>query len=293
MRGHTVIATSRQKMRLEQGLVKELLAWPNFDIRFRVPLASEDAEGIDALVNLASPASLSEHHANPIGTIQANLQITETLLSLAEATGKPLIQISSGEIYGEPEGEPIREDFFGKVRHLGTRAAYVESKRMTETLVDAYGSQRGVDGRIVRLFSTFGPGIPIGNGRVVSNFVRQALSNKPLQIFGRGNSTRTYCFVSDAVEAISKVIERESWEVGPINIGSDEAVTLEALATTVIEETGSSSTITHTSEDASNDSFLVPDIGLAKRELHWSPVVNLQTGIALTAQFMARELRQN
>lgn len=244
---------------------------------------------VDAIINLACPASPFHYQKNPVATIKASVLGVINMLELAKKQKIPLLQASTSEIYGDPLIAPQVETYWGNVNPIGFRSCYDEGKRVAETLMFDYWRQFGVQIKVARIFNTYGPNMHLNDGRVVSNFISQALSNKPITIYGDGSQTRSFCFVSDTVEALVKIVNTTGSVVGPINIGNPDEITIENLATRVVSLTKSKSKIIKTILPPDDPKQRKPDISYALKTLNWKPKVGLDEGLAKTiSEFKTR-----
>jgi len=244
---------------------------------------------VDAIINLACPASPFHYQKNPVATIKASVLGVINMLELAKKQKIPLLQASTSEIYGDPLIAPQVETYWGNVNPIGFRSCYDEGKRVAETLMFDYWRQFGVQIKVARIFNTYGPNMHLNDGRVVSNFVFQALSNEPITIYGDGSQTRSFCFVSDTVEALVKIIETTESVVGPINIGNPEEITIENLATKVVSLTKSKSKVIKTTLPPDDPKQRKPDINCALKTINWTPKVGLDEGLEKTiSEFKTR-----
>tara|TARA_B100000902_G_C27089493_1_gene803084 strand:- start:244 stop:900 length:657 start_codon:yes stop_codon:yes gene_type:complete len=207
------------------------------------------------------------------------------MLGLAKRLNVPILQASTSEVYGDPEIHPQPENYWGRVNPIGLRACYDESKRVAETLFFDYHRQHGVEIRVARIFNTYGPRMAADDGRVVSNFIVQALRGEPLTLYGDGSQTRSFCYVDDLVSGLVALGENSSGETGPINIGNPEEFTMLELASMVKEITGSSSPLKHLELPADDPRQRRPDIQIAQRVLGWEPKVSLEHGLTKTVAF--------
>jgi dTDP-glucose 4,6-dehydratase len=237
---------------------------------------------VDAVCNLASPASPPQYLALPLETLAVGSDGTRHLLELAEGSGARFLQASTSEVYGDPEVHPQREDYWGNVNPVGPRSVYDESKRFGEALTMAHHRALGTDVGIARIFNTYGPRLAPGDGRVVSNFIVQALDKEPLTVYGDGSQTRSLCYVDDLVAGLLALLD--SHETGPVNLGNPAELTVLELAKRVLEATGSTSDIVHRDLPTDDPSRRRPDIALAASLLGWSPTVPLETGLARTIE---------
>jgi UDP-glucuronate decarboxylase len=242
----------------------------------------------DTVYHLACPASPVHYQHNPVKTIKTNVLGTINMLGLAKRIGARFLLASTSEVYGDPLVHPQVETYWGNVNPIGPRACYDEGKRVAETLTVNYREQNGVDARIIRIFNTYGPRMLFDDGRVVSNFIVQALTGEPITIYGRGDQTRSFCFVDDLVRGIVLAMQRDGF-TGPVNLGNPNEMTISELAKLVIELTGSTSTLEYAPLPKDDPIRRKPDIGIAERELAWRPTVELKVGLARTiADFEAR-----
>ena len=240
---------------------------------------------IDAVCNLASPASPPAYLAHPLETLAAGSEGTRRLLELARAHGARFVMASTSEIYGDPAVHPQVESYRGNVDPTGPRSVYDEAKRFSESLTMAMHRTYGVDVGIARIFNTYGPRLAPGDGRVVSNFISQALRGEPLTIYGDGSQTRSLCYVDDEVAGLVALLD--STVTGPINIGSPDERSVAELASLVLEVTGSSSPIVHLPLPVDDPTRRCPDITLAVSELGWKPTTDLREGLAATVEYLA------
>jgi nucleoside-diphosphate-sugar epimerase len=244
-----------------------------------------DASAVDAVWNLASPASPPEYLARPFDTLAVGSEGTRRLLELAREAGARFLMASTSEIYGDPEVHPQVESYRGNVDPTGPRSVYDEAKRFSESLTMAMHRTYGVDVGIVRIFNTYGPRLSAGDGRVVSNFIVQALQGVPLTVYGDGSQTRSLCFVDDEIRGL--VALTDSSLVGPVNIGNPVERTILELAHLVLEISGSESALAFEPLPTDDPTRRCPDIALARRELAWEPRVGIREGIERTIEYFA------
>jgi UDP-glucuronate decarboxylase len=240
---------------------------------------------VDAILNFACPASPVNYQKDPVRTIETNFLGMINLLHLANETGARIIQASTSEIYGDPTQSPQKESYWGNVNPIGIRSCYDEGKRAAETLCFDYRRQYDLDTRVIRIFNTYGPNMAIGDGRVVSNFIVQALRNEPINIYGDGKQTRSFCYVSDLVEGIYKLLQLDKNPDTPINLGNPNEFTILELAKVVIEITKSKSEIVNNPLPLDDPKQRCPDISIAKSTLNWKPTIELREGIEKTAAY--------
>ena len=247
-----------------------------------MPLALED-EKIDQIYNLACPASPVHYQSNAIRTIKANTIGVINMLGIAKKYKARILQASTSEVYGDPLEHPQKETYRGNVNTLGPRACYDEGKRVAETLFMDYHRTYKIPIRIARIFNTYGPSMDKNDGRVVSNFIMQALTDEPITIYGSGNQTRSFCYVEDLVEALYRFMESDF--TGPINLGNPGEFTIEDLAKKILKMTKSKSKIIYRELPQDDPCKRKPDITLAKSKLNWGPKINLDEGIKKTIDY--------
>ena len=243
---------------------------------------------VDRIYNLACPASPVHYQYNPVKTTKTSVMGTINMLGLAKRVRARILQASTSEVYGDPEVHPQTEAYWGNVNPIGLRSCYDEGKRVAETLMMDYHRQNGVDIRIVRIFNTYGPRMAVNDGRVVSNFVVQALRNDDLTVYGAGEQTRSFCFIDDLVEGLVRMMECDSF-IGPVNLGNPVETPIIEFARRIVELTGSRSEIVYRPLPADDPKQRQPDISLARQKLGWEPRVPLEEGLRRTiADFAAR-----
>lgn len=236
----------------------------------------------DEIYNLACPASPVHYQFDPVQTTKTSVHGAINMLGLAKRVKARILQASTSEIYGDPEQHPQKEEYWGHVNTIGPRACYDEGKRCAETLFFDYHRQFDLDIKVVRIFNTYGPRMHPNDGRVVSNFILQALNNEPITIYGDGSQTRSFCFVSDMVEAFIRMMGSADEFTGPVNLGNPGEYTIKELAEKTVEMTGSSSQLIFKDLPVDDPKQRCPDISLAKSILDWEPAINLETGLAET-----------
>ncbi|MES2528792.1 MAG: UDP-glucuronic acid decarboxylase family protein [Bdellovibrionota bacterium] len=242
-------------------------------------------EKADWIFNLASPASPVNYQNQPILTTKTNILGAINMLDLAVATGARIFQASTSEVYGSPSIHPQKESYWGNVNPIGPRSCYDEGKRCAESLFFDYLREHKVDIRVGRIFNTFGPRMQPDDGRVVSNFIVQALAGKDLTIYGSGNQTRSFCYVTDMVEAIVAYMSVDSPMPGPVNLGNPGELNISALAALIIKLTGSSSQLVFKDLPQDDPIQRQPDISLAIKSFNWKPVVQMETGLKKTIEY--------
>jgi UDP-glucuronate decarboxylase len=244
---------------------------------------------VDQIYNLACPASPVWYQKDPIDTIQTCVLGAINMLKLAHKTGASVLQASTSEVYGDPLTSPQSEMYWGNVNPLGIRSCYDEGKRCAESLFINYYKEHRVDIKIARIFNTFGPNLSLNDGRVISNFIVQALTNQDLTVYGKGTQTRSFCFVSDTVRGL--ILLMNSKEIGPINIGNPREYTIFDIAKKIIELTGSLSKITQLPAIADDPKQRRPDITLAKSVLNWQPEINIDQGLIDTIDYFKEQIK--
>jgi len=247
---------------------------------------------VDWIFNLACPASPVHYQFNPIKTVKTSVMGAINCLGLAKRLKARVLQASTSEVYGDPEVHPQPESYRGNVNPIGLRACYDEGKRCAETLFFDYHRENGVDVRVVRIFNTYGPRMLADDGRVVSNFIVQALEGKDLTLYGDGEQTRSFCYVSDLIEAIVRAMTQED-AVGPINIGNPVEFTIRELAEQVIEKTGGKSRIVNKPLPEDDPQRRRPDIALAKKLMDWEPSISLDEGLDRTISYFREQAGQS
>ena len=240
---------------------------------------------VDEIYNLACPASPPHYQYNPIKTAKTSVVGTLNMLGLAKRTGAKFFQASTSEVYGDPKQHPQQESYWGNVNPIGIRSCYDEGKRMAETLCFDYHRTHNVQIKVVRIFNTYGPRMNPHDGRVVSNFIVQALENKSITIYGEGKQTRSFCYVDDMIDGFIKLMAADEATTGPINIGNPGEFTILELAQRVLELTGSKSQLVFKDLPADDPQQRKPDIALAKEHLGWEPNIQLEEGLKKTIAY--------
>ena len=239
----------------------------------------------DKIYNLACPASPPSYQYNPIKTIKTSIMGTINMLGLAKRCKARILQASTSEIYGDPQIHPQVEEYWGNVNPIGIRSCYDEGKRCAETLMMDYHRQNNVDIRIVRIFNTYGPKMSENDGRVVSNFIVQALQNKDITVYGDGSQTRSFCYVEDLINGLVKMQDNEDGFIGPVNLGNPCETTILQFAEMIIRLSNSNSKIIHKPLPSDDPCRRKPDITLAKEKLNWEPKINVEQGILKTIEY--------
>ena len=246
---------------------------------------------VDQIYNLACPASPIHYQFNPIKTVKTSVMGAINMLGLAKRIKAPMLQASTSEVYGDPHVHPQVESYWGNVNPIGIRSCYDEGKRCAETLCMDYHRQNGVKVKIIRIFNTYGPRMFMHDGRVVSNFVVQALQNEDITIYGDGSQTRSFQYVDDLINGMLKMMNTPDSFIGPVNLGNPCEFTIKQLAQTVIDMTGSRSKIVYKPLPADDPVQRKPDISLARKNLDWEPRIKLEEGLAKTIAYFENELR--
>jgi UDP-glucuronate decarboxylase len=266
-----------------------VLSHPNFQFVDWDVRKSFQAD-VDFILNFACPASPQHYQADPVKTIETNFLGAINLLHLSRETGAAFLQASTSEVYGDPTVSPQSESYWGNVNPIGIRSCYDEGKRAAETLCYDYRRQYRVDTRVISIFNTYGPNMAVGDGRVVSNFIVQALRGNPITLYGDGMQTRSFCFVDDLISGITSVMDLDTYPETPINLGSTYENSMVALAKLVIELTGSSSELIFLPLPLDDPKQRRPDISLARELLNWEPSTSLETGVTATIEHFKRIL---
>ncbi|TCJ40213.1 UDP-glucuronic acid decarboxylase family protein [Parafrankia sp. BMG5.11] len=248
---------------------------------------------VDEIWNLACPASPVHYQHDPVQTTKTSVHGAINVLGLAKRLGCRIFQASTSEVYGDPAVHPQTESYWGNVNPIGIRSCYDEGKRCAETLFFDYHRQHGLDIKVARIFNTYGPRMHPADGRVVSNFILQALRNEPITIYGEGEQTRSFCYVDDLITGFLALMESASGFPGPVNLGTPREFTVRQLAEMVIEQTGSRSELQFQPLPQDDPLQRKPDISLARDKLGWEPKVPLEEGLAKTIEFFQEVLRGN
>ncbi len=260
--------------------IAHLLGRPNFEL-IRHDIEDEIKLEVNRIYNLACPASPVHYQFNPIKTMKTSVIGTMNMLGLAKRTGARVLQASTSEVYGDPEEHPQKESYRGSVNITGIRSCYDEGKRASETLCFDYHREHGVEIRVIRIFNTYGPRMDIGDGRVVSNFIVQALKNEDITIYGDGSQTRSFCFVDDLVRGIMDFMNHADF-TGPMNLGNEGEFTVKELAEAVVRLTGSRSKIIYQPLPSDDPTRRRPDLTLARQKINYATKVPLEDGLRQT-----------
>lgn len=271
--------------------IRHLLGLPNFEL-VRHDITERYTAEVDQIYNLACPASPPHYQYNAIKTIRTSVLGVLNMLDLANYRMCPILQASTSEVYGDPQVHPQVESYWGNVNPIGVRSCYDEGKRCAETLMMDYHRQWGVKSRIIRIFNTYGPNMALNDGRVVSNFIIQALKNQDITIYGDGSQTRSFCYVDDLVEGMVRMMNNKNDFVGPVNLGNPSERTIMDFAKLIIELTNSKSKIVYQPLPGDDPTQRKPDITLAKKQLNWEPRVDIRQGLAKTIAYFDKKLGQ-
>ena len=286
--GHSVICLDNLYTgsldNLDKIAISPRLTFINSDIEDHI-----DDLKVDKIYNLACPASPKHYQLNPVKTIRTSVIGTANMLELAKINNAKILQASTSEIYGDPLEHPQNEKYWGNVNPIGIRSCYDEGKRCAETLMMDYHRQFGIDTKIVRIFNTYGPNMQPDDGRVISNFIVQALKNDDITIYGDGSQTRSFCYVSDLVFGLIRMMDSDD-STGPINLGNPNEITILELANKIIKATNSKSQIIFKPLPFDDPTRRKPDISRAKERLNWEPITNLDNGLDMTIKYFKNKL---
>jgi UDP-glucuronate decarboxylase len=271
-----------------KGNIRHLIGRERFELLQHDILQPIDVNA-EIIINLASPASPVHYQADPVRTLKINTIGIFNLMEMAKKHHSVVLQASTSEVYGDPLVHPQREDYWGNVNPIGPRSCYDEGKRVAESILFAYHEREGIEIKIARIFNTYGPRMSEDDGRVVSNFIVQALKGDDLTIYGNGSQTRSFCYISDLIEGLIRLMKKENF-TGPVNLGNPEEISVIDLAKKIIELTGSSSKITFKPLPRDDPSRRRPDITLAMEMLGWKPTIDLETGLRKTIAYFKEHL---
>ena len=245
---------------------------------------------IDIIYNLACPASPIHYQADPVKTIQTNVIGSYNVLELARKYKAKIFQASTSEIYGDPKISPQNESYWGNVNPVGIRSCYDEGKRAAETLFFDYNRQYSLNIKVCRIFNTYGPNMALNDGRVISNFIIQALKNEDITIYGDGNQTRSFCYVDDLIEGIINLMDLEENFTGPMNLGTDNELSVNNIAKTIIDLSNSNSRIKYLDAVSDDPMQRKPDLALAYQKINWNPKIDINTGILETIKYFKEQI---
>jgi UDP-glucuronate decarboxylase len=268
--------------------IRDLMKHPGFEL-VRHDVVQPILLEVDKIYHLACPASPVHYQYNPVKTIKTNVIGTLHMLGLAKRVKARMLLASTSEVYGDPAEHPQKETYWGNVNPIGIRSCYDEGKRVAETFTMDYHRQNKVDVRIVRIFNTYGPRMLADDGRVVSNFIVQALKGENITVYGDGSQTRSFCYVDDLIDGMVRMMESENF-IGPVNIGNPEEYTILDFARKIIAMTGSKSKIAHKPLPSDDPTQRRPDITLANQKLGWQPNVSVDEGLKRTIEYFRKEL---
>ena len=290
-RGHSVVGLdnfySGEHSNLSKFESNDFFSFVDHDVTKPIHLE------VDYIFNLACPASPVSYQRDPVATVKTSVLGAINLLELARTLNCPILQASTSEIYGDPHISPQSESYLGNVNPIGIRACYDEGKRVAETLFFDYFRQYKVQIQVVRIFNTYGPNMRVDDGRVVSNFIVQALRNDPITIYGEGSQTRSFCYVSDLVTGLIKMFDKSDSVRGPLNLGNPNEFAMLDLAKKVIDLTGSRSELVFLELPSDDPKQRRPDITLANSSLNWSPIVELDEGLTKTIGYFREVLSKS
>lgn len=289
MAGHEVVCLDNFQTGAKDN-IRHLLGKPNFELTRHdvgLPIYIE----VDKIFNMACPASPIHYQNDPVATVKTSVLGAINMLGLAKRCKARILQASTSEVYGDPLEHPQTEGYLGNVNPIGPRACYDEGKRCAETLFFDYHRQHKVDIRVVRIFNTYGPRMHPRDGRVVSNFIVQALAGEPITLYGDGSQSRSFCYVDDLVEGLLRMMNHDT-EIGPVNMGNPAEFTIRELAEMVLRFTDSKSRIEYRPLPSDDPRQRQPDISRAKKQLDWSPKVGLEDGLKETIAYFKRLLSE-
>ncbi len=286
--GHEVICIDNYFTGSKQNIL-HLVGNPYFEL-IRHDITMPFFIEVDEIYNLACPASPIHYQVNPIKTIKTSVSGSINMLGLAKRIGAKILQASTSEVYGDPDVHPQTEDYWGNVNPIGSRACYDEGKRCAEALFVNYKKQNNVRIKIARIFNTYGPRMDPQDGRVVSNFIMQALRGDDITIYGTGQQSRSFCYVDDMIEGLIRLMDTEDSFTGPVNLGNPNEMSMLELASLVNELTHSDSGISHRELPEDDPMQRQPDISMAKKELNWEPLTPVREGLQKTIEYF-RELQ--
>lgn len=272
--------------------IEDLLDNSRFEL-VRHDITNEYYAEVDRIYNMACPASPPHYQFDPLKTLKTSVLGIINMLELAKRCNATILQASTSEVYGDPHVHPQVETYWGNVNPVGIRSCYDEGKRCAETFMTDYHRQKNVDTRIIRIFNTYGPNMDPNDGRVVSNFIVQALQGHDITIYGDGSQTRSFCYVSDLVDGIVRMMDNPQKFTGPVNLGNPSERTILEFAKLIIDMTGSKSKIVYKPLPGDDPTQRKPDISLAKKELGWEPKVDIKEGIQKTIEYFDKKLKEN
>ena len=287
--GHNVICLDNFYSS-EKDNIFSLIDNPNFSFIEEDVCNSKITLNIDQIYNLACPASPIHYQSDPVKTVKTNVMGSLNMLELAKKNNAKIFQASTSEVYGDPKINPQSEIYWGNVNPIGIRSCYDEGKRCAETLFFDYHRQYKINIKVCRIFNTYGPRMHKNDGRVISNFIIQALNNKPITIYGQGLQTRSFCYVDDLIDGLIRFMNTDNGITGPVNLGSDQEISIKDLAVKIIELTHSKSELKFLKSVADDPMQRKPDLSLAKKVIDWRFNVELDKGIKSTIKFFREKL---
>lgn len=276
-----------------QSNIDSLKSNPNFLFLEQDVCQLKINDKVDYIYNLACPASPVHYQFDPVKTIQTNILGSINVLEVAKKNKAKVLQASTSEVYGDPSISPQKEDYWGNVNPIGIRSCYDEGKRAAETLFFDYYRQYEVSIKVCRIFNTYGPYMAQNDGRVISNFIIQALNNQDLSIYGSGAQTRSFCYVDDLIDGLIKIMNTEDSFTGPINLGNDLELSIKDIAEKIIRLSNSQSSINYIDPVSDDPMQRKPDLGLAKKVINWNPKTDLNQGLNLTIDYFRNILKNN
>lgn len=289
-KGHDVICVDNFFTGTKDNIIP-LIGHHNFEVvrhDITFPLYIE----VDEIYNLACPASPIHYQHDPVQTTKTSVIGAINMLGVAKRTGAKILQASTSEVYGDPTVHPQTENYHGQVNTIGPRACYDEGKRCAESLFFDYYRQHNVNIKIARIFNTYGPNMQATDGRVVSNFIVQTLENNPITIYGDGSQTRSFCYVSDLIAGLVRLMDSPNEFTGPVNFGNPNEMSIRQLANTITTKMGAAPPIIETSLPRDDPKQRCPDITLAKTALGWEPVVDLESGLDKTIEYFQKNMEK-
>lgn len=272
--------------------IEQLLTNPNFELVEHDIINPFDIE-VDEIYNLACPASPPHYQYDPIKTLKTSVLGIMNILELAKKYNAKVLQASTSEVYGDPLQHPQSESYWGNVNPIGIRSCYDEGKRAAETFMMDYHRHANVDIRIVRIFNTYGPNMDINDGRVVSNFIVQALKGEDITIYGDGSQTRSFCYVDDLVSGMIAMMENQEGFIGPVNLGNPSEFTIKDFSKLVLDKTNSSSSLVYKELPSDDPTRRKPNITLAKEQLNWEPKINIEKGLEKTIDYFSKKIKES
>lgn len=271
--------------------IKELIPNPKFEL-IEHDITEEIALEVDQIYNLACPASPVHYQYDSVKTLKTSVLGIINMLELAKKNNATILQASTSEVYGDPKIHPQTENYWGNVNPIGIRSCYDEGKRCAETLMMDYHRQYQVNTRIIRIFNTYGPNMSINDGRVVSNFIVQALKGEDITVYGEGLQTRSFCYVDDLIEGMIKMMNNPQKFIGPVNLGNTEERTILNFAKMIIKLTNSKSQIIYKELPGDDPTQRKPDLTIAKTELDWEPKIKVEIGLERTIEYFEKKLKE-